>query len=168
MLRGGGKNRGGEGVLPDPLFVGGGVFFFEGVGQVDRAESGIEVLLVKRFYFLEVLLEGGYDTLGEHGDTVVAAFAVVDDEGLVAEVEVFDAEAQAFHEAQSGAVHDLDHEFVGSCEVADDGAGFCGGEDDGDAFSFFGAGEAEGLFVQFFVEDVAVEEEDGAEGLVLG
>ena len=50
----------------------------------------------------------------------------------------------------------------------DDGFGFVFGEDGGDAFAFLGAEEGDGGFVEVYFEDVAVEEEDGAEGLVLG
>lgn len=48
----------------------------------------------------------------------------------------------------------------------DDGFGFVFGEDGGYAFAAFGADEAEVGLVEFDVEDVAVEEEDGADGLI--
>ena len=51
--------------------------------------------------------------------------------------------------------------------LAPDGAGFLGGKYVGDAFSFFGSDEVEGGLVEFDVEGVAVEEEDGADGLIL-
>ncbi len=50
----------------------------------------------------------------------------------------------------------------------DDGFGFVFGEDGGYAFAAFGADEAEVGLVEFDVEDVAVEEEDGADDLILG
>lgn len=48
---------------------------------------------------LEVFAERGDDAVGEHGDAVVASFSVVDDDAAVLEVDIFDAEAQAFHES---------------------------------------------------------------------
>lgn len=50
---------------------------------------------------------------------------------------------------------------------ADDGKGFGVGEDRGQGFGFFGADDVGGD-VHFHLEDVAVEEEDGGEGLILG
>ena len=53
---------------------------------------------------------------------------------MVIEVQIFDAQAEAFHEAKTGAVEELCHEFVVACEVGDDGASFVFGEDGRDAF----------------------------------
>jgi hypothetical protein len=115
---------------------------------------------------LYLFFEGLDDAVGEHGDAVVAAFSVVDDDAVVFKVYVFDAQAKAFHDAQSAAVHDLGHEFGGSGYLGDDGFGFLFGEDVGYAFAFFGADEFEGFAFELDVEDVAVEEEDGADGLI--
>ena len=54
-----------------------------------------------------------------------------------------------------------------AAHFADDGEGFGMGEDDGEGFGFFGADDI-GREFDLFVEDMAVEEEDGAECLVLG
>lgn len=115
---------GGEDELPNPFFVGGGVFFVEGEGHLNGAEAGGEVFFVDGFCLGEVFAHGGDDAVGEHGDAVVAAFSVVDDDAVVFKVDVFDAEPQTFHEAESAAVHDLCHEFVWADHVGDDGAGF--------------------------------------------
>lgn len=62
----------------------------------------------------------------------------------------------------------MGHEFVNAVEVGYDSPDFLFGEDGRDAFTFLGAEGKEGGFVEGNLEDVAVEEEDGAEGLVLG
>lgn len=90
---------GGEYVLPEPVFASGWVFLGEGVGEVYFAKACGEVFLVDVFDALEVFAEGCDDAVGEHGDAVVAAFSVVDDDAVVGVVYVFDAEAQAFHES---------------------------------------------------------------------
>ncbi len=59
------------------------------------------------------------------------------------------------------------HEFGNAAHAVEDGAGFGGGEDGGQGFGFFGADDF-GRNFDGDVEDVAVEEEDGAEGLILG
>jgi len=51
--------------------------------------------------------------------------------------------------------------------VSKDRFGFAFGEDGGDAFLFLRATVEEFVLGEFFLEDVAVEEEDAAEGLVL-
>lgn len=162
------EGRGWEEVLPEPVFGGEGVFFFQCAGEVGGPQSFGEVFFVEELDAFDVLSEGGDHAVGQHGDSVVASFSVVDKDAVVVEVYVFDAQAEAFHEAESGSVHDLSHEFVGRFHGGDDGAGFFFGEDDGDAFAFFGTGEVEEGLVELEVEDVAVEEEDGADGLVLG
>jgi hypothetical protein len=62
----------------------------------------------------------------------------------------------------------LRHEFVDAVEVGNYGPGFFFGEDSGNTFAFLGAEGGERGFVEGDLEDVAVEEEDGAEGLILG
>ncbi len=87
---------------------------------------------------------------------------------MILKVYIFDAQPQAFHEPQSAAIHDLHHEFVWSGHLGDDGFGFLLGEDGGNALAFFGADEIENFTLQLDVEDVAIEEEDGADRLILG
>lgn len=83
---------------------------------------------------------------------------------MVAEVYIFDAQTQAFHEAQSASVESFCHELGDSAHVFDDDDGFLLCEDDWQGFGFFGAKDVGGK-VEFFFENVAVEEDDGAKGL---
>ncbi len=119
-------------------------------------------------YLEDVLSQRGDKAVGEHGEAVVTTFAVADDDLVVVKIHVFDAQSETFHEAESGSVEDLRHEFVDAVEVGDDGADFVFGEDGGDAFVFLRAKGGEGGFVECNLEDVAIEEEDCAERLVLG
>ena len=48
----------------------------------------------------QVPLHGG----GEHRDPILGALAVADDDQVGAEVDVLDAEARAFEQAQAGAI----------------------------------------------------------------
>ena len=158
----------GEDELPYPFFVSGGVFFVEGEGHLNGTQSTGEVFFMNGLGLDEVFAHGGDDAIGEHGDAVVSAFSIVDNDAMIFKIDIFDAQAQTFHEAQSAAVHDLYHEFVRACHVGDDCTHFFCGEYVRDTFSFFGSDEVEGGLVEFDVEGVAVEEEDGADGLVLG
>jgi hypothetical protein len=84
----------------------------------------------------------------------------------VFKIHILDAQADALHQAQAGAVEKLRHEFVDAVQVVQEAADLVPGEDGGEALGPFGRGEEDG--VNLFVEDFAVEEKNGAEGLVLG
>jgi hypothetical protein len=60
----------------------------------------------------------------------------------------------------------LSHQFVDAVQAVQEAADLVPGEDGGEALGPFGRGEEDG--VHLFGEDFAVEEEKGAEGLVLG
>jgi len=156
----------GKEVLPDQFTSSVGVFYFEGVGEVDFAETGLQVLFVEKPGALDLTAEVGEDGIGHGGDAVLFPFAIADSDGLVFEINILDAQAEAIHEAQAGAVEKLGHEFMRASEQVDDAQDFIAGQNSGEAFGAFGAGEKDGF--DLLVEDFTVEEEDGAESLILG
>lgn len=108
----------------------------------------------------------GDDGIGEGGDAVLFAFAIADGEGFVFKIDVLDAKADAFHEAQAGAVEYLRHEFVDAVHLGDDAHDFLAAKDGGESFGAFGRREEDGF--DLFLQDFAVEEENGGKRLVLG
>ena len=152
--------------MPDQFLGGVGIFPFEGVREVDLSETGGQVFVVKEADAFDLTLQGRDERIGHGSNAILIAFAVADGDGFVLEVQIFNAEADTFHQAQAGAVQDLRHEFVCASELVEDADGLCAGEDGGQSFGTFGAGEEDGF--NFLMEDFAVEKEDGAEGLVLG
>lgn len=76
------------------------------------------------FYVLEVKLKGLDEGVGENSEAVVFAFSIPDDNLMMVEVYIFDAQTHGFHEPQTAAVHDLGNEFVGSCEVGNEALDF--------------------------------------------
>ena len=100
-------------------------------------------------------VEVGDERVWEDGEAVVFAFSVADDDLMVAEVYILDTEADAFHEAKSGAVEEFCHELGGALHFVDDGDGFVVGEDGWEGFGFFGADDVCGEF-DLDVEYVAV------------
>lgn len=106
------KSRSGEEVLPTEFPGGIGVFAGEGGWQPDLAEAILEVRLVEVLHGLNLLLEGGDEALGEEGEVVVFILVVADEDLTVAEVEVFNAQAQA------GAVEQLGHKFGDAAQGA--------------------------------------------------
>ena len=119
-----GKISGGKEVLPDPIFVGVFVFAFEGIGQVDGAKAFGEVFYVKGFDVAQVKAQRFNDGIREDGNAVIFAFAVADDDGVVVEVNVFDAQAHTFHYSKPAAIHHLGDQFVNAGHVCKDALDF--------------------------------------------
>lgn len=153
--------------MPDPFFRCGRVFNVQRVGKRGFAVAFGEVFLVEGFHVLQDLFEFGDQALGQDGEAVVVPFSAADDDLAVFKVEVFDAQAEAFHDAESRSVHDFCHGTGSPPHVGDDAHGFEVGQDGGKFLGAGGVGEV-GRKLNVFLKDGAVEEEDGAEGLVGG
>ena len=130
----------GEDELPCPFFGCGAVFDFKSVGKDGVSVAFHEVFLVKGFYVLEHVFEFGYQTFGEDGEAVVVAFAAANDDTMVVEVEIFDTQAQAFHNAKPATVHDFCHDTSGSTHLADHFHRFGVCENGGESFGSGGIG----------------------------
>ena len=115
----------------------------------------------------DLTLQAGDDGLGEHGDAVFAAFSLADVDDVFVEIDILDAEGDTFGETEAGAIEEACHEEVSSVEMGKDLADLGGGEDDGEAFGADGMGEGADV-AEIDEEDMAVEEDDGIEGLILG
>ncbi len=152
--------------MPDEFARRVGVFARQGVRQPDFPEAVLKVGLMDLPNRLNLTLERRYERVGHDGDAVVFAFSVADDDLTISEIDIFDAEAETFHQAKSRAIEDLRHEFGDAGHAVDDGERLRAREDDGERFGFFGADNGGGDF-NFPLENVAVEEKDGGERLIL-
>lgn len=94
------QRGGGEEVLPWGFAGGSGIFASEGVGEPNFAEAVSEVGLVDALDDLNLPLEGRDEGVREDGGTVILSLAITDDDLMVAEVYVFDAQAETFHQSQ--------------------------------------------------------------------
>lgn len=127
-----GKIGGGEDELPFPFAVGIGEFAGQGTGHLDAAEAAGEVFLLEDADFLQVLLQFGLERFGEHGAAVFVALAFADGDFVSFEVEVLDAQAEAFEKAHAGAVEQLGDEEIGVGQLGEEKSNFGLGEDDGE------------------------------------
>jgi hypothetical protein len=157
----------GEEVGPPPGAGDAGEFLFKGIGDVCGAAPGVPVGVVglpcsgdlsgKRFAYGP----------GQGQTAVSSTFGVPDHEGTGGGIQVLDAEAETFEEAESAAVEEHAHELVGRLQAANDVLDFSGIQDGGESGrpcdAQVGADGSERG-----VEDVVVEEDEGIEGLVLG
>jgi hypothetical protein len=162
-----GKACGGEGVLPGPLAGSARIFTIESVGQVDFAEAIGEVFFVQNFDAGEVFAQGRFENFRQEGDAVFIAFAVADDDLVEVEIDILDAEAEAFHEAEAGAVKEFGEELVGAGHGCKEAVGFIARHDDGQAGGAFGADELIHP-LERLMEDFVVKKDNGVESLVLG
>ena len=83
------------------------------------------------------------------------------------EVNVLDPEPAAFEHAKARAVEQAGHEVRHAIEPLKHGADLIAGEDDGEAFGALGAHDAVEPR-QVDLQHVAVQEQEGAQRLVLG
>jgi hypothetical protein len=156
-----------EDELPGPFTRGVGVFAGEGGVHVDLSDAGYEVEAVFFSIGGEVGLEAGFEGFGERDKTVFTAFGVVDGDGAVAEVDVLDAEAKAFHDAEAGAVEELGGEFPWVFEESEHGTNLLAGEYGGRATAAGGRAIEVQREIRM-TEDVAEEEDESVERLFLG
>jgi len=153
-------------VLPGPLLVGVGVFALQGLGQVDCAIAPGQVVLVQQFHVLEMLLEWRDEAVGQHRYPVLQAHDVADDDGAAVELEVLDAQAQALHQPQAAAVEQFGHQPVHARRALDDARCLFPGQHGGQPFGLGGTQRAKRA-IQVLAQHLAVQEQEGAEGLVL-
>ncbi len=91
--------RGREEVLPDELAGGVGVFGCQGIGEVDLSAAGREVFLVEQAHAFDLAAQVGDNGFGQRNDAVFFAFTIAHGDGFVLKVNVFNPQADAFHQA---------------------------------------------------------------------
>jgi len=154
-------------ILPAPFCVGVGIFALQSKGEVDGSITFFQITLVQLFDSGQVRLKRLAQLVGQHGDAVFHAFAFADDDLALGKVEVFDSQANAFHEAQTASIEYLCRQLVIARHLAKDGLDFVFSEDDGQAFRFLGSHDGKRL-VNVQLQHIAIEKKDGADGLGLG
>jgi hypothetical protein len=83
------------------------------------------------------------------------------------EVEVFDSQADTFHEAQATAVQQFCHELMIAGHLAEDGLDFVFSKHHWQVLGLFSPDDVR-QDIEFLLQDFTVEKKDGAEGLALG
>ena len=161
-----GKRSGRKDELPSPFFAGIGVFALQGKRQIDGVAAFVQVFLMQLFDAKQMSLQKRVELVGEHRHAIFHAFAVADDDLALFKVQIFDAQADAFHDAQPAAIEQLRHELVFARQLTQKGLDFGLGEHDRKVMRLFGADEVNAAF-DVFLENSAIEKEEGAEGLAL-
>jgi len=159
-----GEVTGGEDVLPSPGGICSRVFAGQSGGHGDR---DVGVSLVEAAHLVEVSVEASEKLLvvGQEGHPVAIRLGVVDGDERILKVEVLDAQAQGFEEAQATAVEETGDEIGCAVQLGEDTQAFVMAEVGLDVGAFPGA---EGMQItEGDAEDFLVEKQKGGEGLVL-
>jgi hypothetical protein len=159
--------RGWEDPLPGPVTAGVRVLAGQGPGQLDPAGATSHVGLVLPLHALEMVTERALGDGGENGHAILGAFPVTDDDLARGEVDVLDSEAAAFQQAKTGPVQKGGHEPGRAVQLGNDRAYFVAGQDDGEMLWAPGPDNVVAPR-QVLMQDVAREEQERAERLVLG
>ena len=85
---------------------------------------------------------------------------------MVVKINVFDSQTHGLHDAQPTAIHHLGDQFVRAGQAGEQAFDFFPREDGRDSFRTLRAKFGQGEFIEFDVQDVTIEKQDGAEGLV--
>lgn len=166
-LRIGGAAGSGEDVLPARRLRRVGVLAGERIGQSDCAEAGLQVCLMEPLRDGDLRAQRRFQPGRQRHDAVLIPLAVEDGDLPVAEVHVLDAQTEAFAQAHAGAVEQAEDEVIDAFGMGEDGLDLVAGEDNGHAARALRPGEVVHALDRD-VQHVAVEEEHGAEGDVLG
>ena len=138
----------------------------ERAGEGDLSEAVAEVACVYECSPLDLFPQGGADRAGEHRHAVPASLPVAHDDPVHLEVDVLDAEAEAFAEPQPGSIEQARHEAVPVVEVSEEPVDLVPGEHDRDA-PRPACGRDAVECDDILAEHVAIEEEDGVPSDVL-
>ncbi len=155
-----------EEVLPGEAATRGGVFSVEGVWQPDPAGAGLHVAVVLRFDEFKLFVEMTRESRWHGNHSVLFALAVADGDLQSLEVEVFDSDSAAFQQPQAAAVKQSGDEAIGAFgDMVQETANFVDAKDDRESIGSF---SANGIELDFEVEDLGVEKKQCRECLVLG
>jgi hypothetical protein len=148
----------GEDVLPGRLAIGVGILLGQGMRQVDSTEPRGDIPIVPAPNGIDLPHQGFHQRSGQEGHAVFLPLAVADDEVLLAEIDVLDPEAEAFHQPQPGTIKQTGHEMLLAIELGQDGADLGAREDHGQPFWPLGPAGVDAS-LQGSLEDDFVEEQ---------
>ncbi len=101
---------GGKDVLPAPFAAGVRIFTLQGMRQFHVGHAGGQILVVPAAPLGEVRAQIRHDAGRQHCHAILVTLAAADGDLVALEIDIFDAQAQAFHEPHAGAVEQAHHQ----------------------------------------------------------
>jgi len=102
-----GNVRGGKDPEPSPTFACPRIFTSECARQFDTGTPGSTIRAPQRARIRELLVQRRCQRRGQHGHPVLLALALANNNQAAIEIEIFDAQAQAFHLAHPCSIQEL-------------------------------------------------------------
>ena len=156
-----------EDVLPHPFPTRGRILAIQRIAQIYLAMAGGQVLAVEFANPLEMLAQGRRHARRQHRHAILEALAVAHQDFAAFEPHVLHPQPQAFHDAQAGAIEQPRNQAVAALQPRQHGHDLGGGQHHRQPLGRFGR-----LDIvepgQFDVQHLAIQEQQGALGLVLG
>ena len=156
----------GKDVLPSPFAVGAGELASDRIRQMNRSEAVREIALVQALDAREPRRHRGSHDSGKRNDAVLSALRVTDDDAIVSELEILDAQAKSLEQTHAGSVEERREEARRAFHVSDDAADLGAREDGRKAARPLGADDDVEIG-QLFRQDVAIEKEERRQRLGL-
>jgi hypothetical protein len=163
----GARPGGGEDVLPGQARRSPGQLDTQSFGQVDFAAACLDLGPVAQFDPSDLPPERFAGSVRKQRRAVVSALAAAYHDLAAIEVDVFDPQGEALQKAEAGAVQQFGDEAERGLEMLEEGEDVAHSEDRGEMVGAPGALEPDEIG-DGAVEDAAVQEDDGAERLVVG
>lgn len=105
------QGAGGENVLPEPFMLSTGILLRQGMGQIDFAQTGLQIFLMQEANPLKVIFEQGNKSNRQGRRPVLVTLAGTDRDLFVPEIDVLDPKPDRFHDPETAAIKQLGHKL---------------------------------------------------------
>jgi hypothetical protein len=159
------RSRGRKDPLPSPLTTGIRVLPRESGRKLDPSCTPCDILLVTPLHDREMAAQRLPDDAGQNRQPVAIALPATNDDVVRRKVHVLHAKPRAFEKAEAAPVEQERHELRRSAQVRDDHGDLLAGKNHRKPAGATGADEL--VEPRELQEDVTIEEEERAQGLIL-
>jgi len=161
-----GKRGRGEYILPGPLPSRIRVLAGERIGQMDDPSSCGDILIVQLLYRDQMFAETLFDGQRQDSGAVLVSLAAADEDRVGIEIDVLYPQRDEFHQPQPGTVKQFRHQPGLAGHLGEQFFHFRDRQDGGQPLPPFRSDGAAEVF-DVLAQDIALQKENGIEGLIL-
>jgi len=158
--------HGGEDLVPAPGLPCPWFLARQRRGYIHLPIASQHILVMQEFDACEVTLQRLFQALRHHGQAILGAFPVTDSDLVIGKIDIFDPQAQACHQAQSGTIEHTRHERRRARELGQYGVDFFTREHNGETLGTFRPLQGVKLRKRL-MQHMAIEKEEGIEGTIV-